>query len=227
LVAYLKPTKDEPNHPRAAYEKIASDLAYEVELSVPPVVLYVRPDPQPGQAKEVALSLLVASQVFPWGELFDFGTLDGGLGAKRALHQILKFVFSVGAGLVAFDAWLGNTDRNNPNNVILAREENTLGTLYFLDFSNSMDFNGGWSGGNDLVFSTVGLPPAFAMSLDGDRVREGAERISSIPDSKVREIVTRIPDDFLAPDRRGALSDNLVARKAILLEEFPRWYPGP
>src|SRR5260221_9106826 len=45
IAGYLKPTKvDGKERYRPAYEKIASDLAYEVGVNVPPAVLYVRPD---------------------------------------------------------------------------------------------------------------------------------------------------------------------------------------
>ncbi len=53
LIGYLKPLKPRGNNSRAAYEKIASDLAFEIRVNVPPVVLYRRPDAQPPEPREV------------------------------------------------------------------------------------------------------------------------------------------------------------------------------
>jgi hypothetical protein len=45
LLGYLKPLNHNAQVPRAAYEKIASDLAFEAHVGVPPVVLYRRLNP--------------------------------------------------------------------------------------------------------------------------------------------------------------------------------------
>jgi hypothetical protein len=53
-----------------------------------------------------------------------------------------------------------------------------------------------------------------------------AERIRDLPQATVESIVSRIPDDFLAPPARQLIHDGLIARKDRLCEEFASWYPG-
>ena len=228
-VAYLKPRKQDPNENwrHAAHEKIASDLAYEVDFNVPPVMLYQRTGTPPDEPTEVSLSLLVAGQVHELNEMCVPGAADGGIAQWPALLRIVKFVFSAAAEHVAFDAWLGETDHQNPRNFLVVCEENTLASLYFLDYSNSMDFNGGWSGGNHLRFSKVAIPPAFASCLTRERVCAGAEKIVEIPDGTVEEIIKRIPNQFMAQEKRDSLVGYLIARKSKLNDEFDSWYPGP
>src|SRR5262249_47205118 len=78
VVAYLKPTKDEPSCPRPAHEKICADLAFEIGLPVPPAVLYRRPNPG-AEAKQVVLSLVPHGATYEWQHLFNFGDPTGGI----------------------------------------------------------------------------------------------------------------------------------------------------
>lgn len=67
--AYLKPAKDHPDsarHRRAAREKIASDLACDLGLPVPPAVLWNRPSVEGGEQRAVVLTLVMFPRQWPW-----------------------------------------------------------------------------------------------------------------------------------------------------------------
>jgi hypothetical protein len=227
LIGYLKPLNPNAQVPRAAYEKIASDLAYEARISVPPVVLYRRQDPAAGQPTEVAISL-VWGRSSEWGDLFNIGAADGGIPASPpALHKLVRNLFASTCGVVAFDTWLRNSDRNNARNAVVAYDVGEgAGTMLYLDFSYTMDHDRHWSNGNHRTFERVNIPPFFAACLDRERVREAAERIAAMPDELVADIVRRVPDDFLAIDARERLVQCLVCRKAQLPAAWNEWYSG-
>jgi len=224
-IGYLKPLNHNPGHPRAALEKIASDLAFEVGVNVPPVVLYVRPDAQAPQPREVAISL-VPDKVFEWQYLFQFGAPDGGI-TLPALAHLARQVLGVSSGVVALDAWLGNTDRNNPRNAILDCTPGTNpGTMFFLDFANTMIHGGQWDEDRYKHFVRVGVPAFFAGAIDQGRVRATAEAIKGLTDAMLEEIVMRLPPAFLAQDARGHLLGCLRWRKEQVLPAWAQWYPG-
>ncbi len=62
--AYLKPLKKDPGpfRSRAAREKIVSDLAHDLGVAVPPVILYERPDG--GDERDCCVSLVVHATQF-------------------------------------------------------------------------------------------------------------------------------------------------------------------
>jgi hypothetical protein len=227
LLGYLKPLNHNAQVPRAAYEKIAADLAYEVHVSVPPAALHRRANPPAGQPKEVAISL-VWGRSSVWGDLFNLSDPGGGLPASPpALRELVRTVLARGSGVLAFDTWLRNGDRNNARNAILAYDlGDNPGKLLYLDFSNTMDHDRQWTNGNHSAFGRVDIPPFFAACLDRKIVREAAERIAGLSDDLVAGIVQRMPDDFLATDTRERLSGWLVWRKGHLLDSWDQWYAG-
>jgi len=227
LIGYLKPLNPNPQHPVAAYEKIASDLAYEVGVNVPPVVLHCRPNPPAPQPKEVAVSL-VWGRSSVWSELFNMGAADGGIpDSLPALAHLAKHVLAEGSGVLALDAWLHNQDRNNARNALLAYDCGTgPGTMCYIDFGHTMDCSGSWTQGHHQVFARVNVPPFFATCVDRGRVRETAERIIGLSDAVVAQIVQRIPDGFLAAPARDRLAEWLVWRKQNLIRTWDQWYAG-
>jgi hypothetical protein len=233
LVAYLKPLRKRASHPRAAYEKICSDLSHEIRVGVPPVVLYRRPDvsetddakPE-GEPRCVALSLVYRKR-WEWQYLFEFGDPRGGLPPQlQALEYLVKQILGSASGVVAFDTWIRNTDRNNPRNALLAFDEANVARMIFIDYANTMDHDGQWDQGQYQVFARVAMPPFFADCLRKAEVEDTAARIEGLSEQVVSDIVGRIPDDFLAGDRRAKLIDWLLWRKRQLCATFNQWYPG-
>jgi hypothetical protein len=226
-LGYLKPLNHNAQVPRAAYEKIASDLAYEARISVPPVVLHRRPNPPAGQPKEVAISL-VWGRSSVWGDLCNLSDPNGGIPASPpALRELVRIVLARNSGVLAFDAWLRNTDRNNARNAIVAYDVGEgPGTILYLDFSYTMDYDRHWSNGNYQSFAKVNIPPFFASCVERQLVREAAERIAGLSSDLVAGIVARMPDDFLKADARQRHAEWLVWRKGHLLDTWDQWYAG-
>jgi hypothetical protein len=226
LIGYLKPLDSAPR-PRAAYEKIASDLAHAAGIPVPGVVLYRRTAPPAGQPVQVAISQ-VAGRSLVWSDLCNLHAADGGLPADRpALREMIGRVFATGCGVMAFDSWLRNTDRQNDRNAVLVFDVGDVaGTLLYLDFANTMDHDGQWTQGQHQTFCKVSFPPYFISCVDRSRVQQAAERIAGLADQLVIEVVQRMPDDFMDPPTREKLAGWLVWRKNNLLPAWGQWYAG-
>src|SRR5207244_7574605 len=64
--AFAKPSTLDPAVCRAAHEKIASDLAFDLGLPVPPAVLLRCPKPPVGNQPNVVLSLIPFLAVHKW-----------------------------------------------------------------------------------------------------------------------------------------------------------------
>ncbi len=233
LVAYMKPLIKSALHPRAAYEKIASDLAFEVTINLPPVALYRRPDlaelddPSPdGEARLVALSLVPRIR-WEWRFLFDCSRADGGMPSSLpALAELARQVLAASSGVVAFDAWLGNTDRNNTRNALLARGDDGSCEMLFIDYAITMDYDGKWGQGEFQAYHRLELPAFFAACIRKDEVEAATTRIGNLANDVIREIVGRIPDDFLGVEHRSQLVDWLLWRKEKLRPALDQWYPG-
>lgn len=226
-VGYLKPVNARAGPSRASYEKVAADLAYEIGVNVPPVVLYQRPDAQPSQPKEVSISF-APRRAMRWGDLFNIGAADGG-GKTPAPTARIKQMVADSCGVMALDAWLRNMDRNNVGNAILAYDgDEDPGQLFFVDFANSMDYDGNWSAGanNHQTFQRSPPPLLLAGNAVKSRVEETAKRIADLPDDTVAEIIRRIPDDFLAQVAREKLLVWLLWRKQNLVPSWGHWYAG-
>jgi len=227
MIGYLKPLNPRAGHSRPAYEKIASDLAHDIGVNVPPVVLYRRPDAQPPEPREVAISFAWGGAT-PWGDLFNINAADGGVQPPGLAGLIRQFV-GASSGVMAVDAWVRNTDRHNEGNAILAHAgEGDLGQLFYVDFANAMDYDGHWSAdkGNHQAFQRPPVPPLLVACAVRKRVEEAAQRIADLADSVVADIVTRIPDDFLAKSARDQLVAWLVWRKQQLVPSWSQWYAG-
>jgi hypothetical protein len=225
LIGYLKPLQPRAGPSRPAYEKIASDLAFDSGINVPPVVLYRRPDAQPPQPREVSISFAWGGAT-PWGDLFNIGAADGGV-QPPALAGVIRRIVAASSGVMALDAWLRNTDRNNEGNAILtyAGEEDP-GQVFYVDFANAMDFDGHWSAGNHQTFERLPVPLLLTACAVRSRVEEAAKRIADLDDAVVADIVRRVPDDFLAEPAREQLLGWLVLRKRQLVSSWSQWYAG-
>jgi hypothetical protein len=223
--AWLKPTAVDNQSRWASREKIASDLAYDLEISAPAVVLHRRKDPPKDQEALVCLSLVEFPQQFVWGDFFDVNSQDGGL--KPSFLHLLEQALAKYSGIVAFDAWLNNDDRKNADNVILGYDKSQLspgdlGRFVFIDFANSMR----WDPKSQENFSSVAIPSVFKSSLHKQTVNAAVDRIRAVTDEAIREIVYRIPDDFLPAAVKENIYNGLVVRRNLLGDKFGVWYPG-
>ena len=214
----MKPAKDEPSRCRAAKEKIASDLAHELGVSVPPVLLHEW-DYGTGLIP-VCLSRVCYRSQYHLVDLLDSRREDGGL--KGPMFQLIARMLK-SPGFIAFDAWLANTDRANDGNVMVGFETDgeDVGELLFIDFSNAMM----WSRADLAAFQKVSVLPVLQRMTDADANRHIAERIRDLPVATVEVVLHRIPEPFLRPVDRDLLLEGLIARKQRICDEFATWYP--
>lgn len=218
LAGYLKPTKLNPTRYRAAYEKIAADLAFETSVNVPPAVLYRRTDVPATEETNVVISLC------PDGNLFDWKLILSDPSPAR--KPLLAYALKCASIVVAFDSWLDNDDRNNLDNSIFVPSHEPPN--FFLDFSNSMDYRGDWSrlGHQNFQKPRNPLPPTLVKLLNSRIACDSACRIAGISDDTVVTIVRRVPDVFLPAAEKDKLASGLVWRKNHLVDAFDQWYCG-
>lgn len=211
-LAYLKPTKIcEENRPRAAYEKIASDLGYEVGLPVPPVLLYRRENAPEKEESRTCISVVVYEEQWEWGDLWEIELPD-------AAREIMRQALAENSGVVAFDTWLGNADRRNRRNAIFGtfRDAPAQAAFMFLDYSNSLNMGDRWGEKGFETIEVPKLPEVFLEAIDRGVLEEAVSRIESMDDNVINEIVARIPDDYMAPQHAEIVTAGLRARKKIV-----------
>lgn len=205
---YLKPTKPcATDRPRAAYEKLAADLAFEVEVSVPPVQLYVR-DPAPeDEEHRCCISLIIFEQVW------NLRQVDH---VSDPYTAWIDHALECESGIVAFDTWIGNQDRSNPKNSLLGvdpRESRNLQAT-FIDHANAFNMNGGWEDGGSGKVRFPSLPPRLKSAACSDRAVATAERIEGISDTLIDELVSRIPEQYMSPAHSHVVAEGLKARRS-------------
>ena len=169
--AYLKPTRIcQDTHPRAAIEKIASDFAYDLGLPLPPALLYRRPNCPADEEQRACVLLVLYEENYPWGEVW---SIDG-----LAL-QIVRSTLTAACGIIAFDAWIGNKDRNNKNNVLFGSGADHSGWV-FIDSANSLNYGGQWEEEKWRSVARSGRPVASACYANNPIGSNDPLRIDSV-----------------------------------------------
>lgn len=213
--AYLKPTRlCSEDTPRAANEKIVADLAYELGLSVPPVLLYRRPGVAAGEETRCCLSLIMYPEQYEWGLIFGITTMP------PPVPQIIRASISRYSETLALDLWIGQTDRNNARNVILGvdPDDQTDMAFLFLDHAYTLNHGNRWAAAGRDRIEMVPIPQVFRDSIFKPRLVQGADRIAALPDETIRAVVSRIPDDYMTAAHKGVVLDGLVSRQPGLPE---------
>lgn len=206
--AYLKPTKPCPtDRPRAAYEKIASDLAHELQLPVPPVQLYERPDQPDGEEDRCCVSLIMYNEVHNLGQV---NRLPNPLAAE--IDQAL----TEGSGIAAFDAWIGNQDRSNRKNTLIGVDENEELHAVFIDHANAFNMRGAWEDGAWDDVSVSRMPGRLQDAIDWEATLGTVERIEALSAEVITEVVERIPADYMADSHRDVVCEGLLARRELV-----------
>lgn len=215
LDGFAKPGKNDPppsTLPRAAHEKAASDLAFDLGLPVPPVVLWERSDPQSGEERYAAISLLPFTPVYQLADL-------ARLGADSALLRVLA---AAASAMAVFDTWLENTDHGplHGGNLVAS---GSVTEFAYIDYAYSM--LAPWSRHGHTSVTALPLYPAGA-ALDIDSMRWMIERIEAMPSQQIEAIVDRIPAGFLNAQQATALKAGLLERRNRLAPAMAATYPG-
>ncbi len=214
--AYLKPASAHPDarqRCRAAREKIASDLAFDLEILVPPAQLYTLPSPPTGCEEAVAISLVMFPVQWPWSQVRSC-TIDA-----TPLGLALAKVLAACSPLIAFDTWLAQTDHgDHPNNIVWGYDPNELAdsAIVFLDFAFSMGSDGSWEKGSWKTVARAPVPPLMLQHKAAGALEEIVLKIEQLSEAEIATIVSRIPASHLADGQKQTIIDGLIGRRSLL-----------
>jgi hypothetical protein len=134
---YAKPGRNQPpvhEHPRAAHEKIAADLAHDLGLPVPPCILWDQ-GPRATGERFCCVSLEVFVPVWQWRDVSKAPPLVLKLGSE---------VVEAASAMVAFDTWVGNSDRVNEGNLLVQEDVSgvmPIARFAYIDFANAFTWS--------------------------------------------------------------------------------------
>jgi len=208
-----KPGTSEPpvrHHPRAAHEKIAADLAYELGLPVPPVILWQR------GRQSMSISGLAFPRALPWGAI-----------PPSLRGQLLPRLSAVASAMATFDSWLANMDRQNDGNLLLSEDDSVTPPILrvaYLDFANSMAYR--WAQKERWKLDDAVACYPDSVPLDGTSLRAAIQEIEKFPHTTIEEIVTRIPEEFLSVPHRTTILEGLLHRQPRVRGMMANVYPG-
>jgi hypothetical protein len=210
--AYAKPGKTPTAHPtlpRAAIEKIASDLAFVLGLPVPPAILWHRENAPRGQGRRCCLSLVPFVPVHEWKTIRLNAIVEA---------QLIPALVDAASGMSVLDTWLDNHDRANLRNLVVSRDPSVLVDgkplvrAAYLDFSFSM--SGPWNAKMERDLAVACCPPGMVPNVQAiDRV---VARIEGLDWGVVEQIVQRIPDEYMQAADRDLIVTTLRARRPKL-----------
>lgn len=216
-VVHLKP-RFKTTYPVAAREKIASDLAHDLNVPVAPVVLSIIQEPPPlapARCREVALSLRMFRQAEPWSLVR--GRITGRIGARGfgMGDRARRAAVIDAARAFVFDVWVGQYDHtnNHTSNFIYGFDESTGpdGAFSFFDYEMALGaFN--WPP----IDPPIRFPPELLALVSREEVTNTVDRITQFPANSIRTIVGRIPEQFLHREEGERIVSGLMERRPQL-----------
>lgn len=211
--AYLKPGRAFADQtPRAANEKIVSDIGSDVGLSVPPVLLYRRPDALIGEEANCCVSLIMYSEHHNWELLWNLNVFP------EVIRLLVRDALSRYSRTFALDLLIGQTDRNNGRNVVLGADAavppNT--EFLFLDHAYTLNHQNRWHGDGWRNMQMVPVPDVFRQSLRKEAVLQAADQLRDVRDGAIRDVVERIPEDYMDGATKQVVVAGLNGRKHLL-----------
>lgn len=203
LRAYLKPIHDRHREGAAAREKIAADLAADLGVCVPPVLLVNRRDGWPVRELPMCVSLSLHRTHAP--------VLERHL-AELASHR------AAWARALVFDSWLGVDHRQAPNYFVGHDGDAARGEVVFIDFTGAMGnrfFTGAWPKHAGVVPPST-FPAALARACTRADLDDAVERVLALSPDAIRAVVERVPPAFLSPAEASAVAAGLLERRSRL-----------
>ena len=196
LMGIAKPALHRGGTPRAAHEKIVSDLAFGLGLPVPAVGLWDR-----GSAVGNRL-FSVSAHAFPQAEPWEPTSRKMPLSDVALLH-----VRRVTSALSVLDRLVGETDRGGKHLLV----DLDANPLRFASIDYAFSLSHVWPN-----VPSINLDPGRAylpQGVDDCTVGEVAEAVRGITDEHIEKIVSRIPTQFLASDRADVIVRALKIRR--------------
>jgi hypothetical protein len=217
---YAKPfaarSANPETQPVAACEKIASDLAYELGLPVPPVTLFERNKSGPTQARYHSVSAPPFLIVYRWDVIKR---------NRAVLNAVRAYAAPAMSAMVAFDTWLECEDhKDHPGNLLVTTTAGATPkvNLAWIDYAASLTKT--WRGnGCDSSFAAPMYDPA--LRADAATMRETIDAIEAVADATIERIVARIPDIFLRQQDKHVIMIGLRRRRDNLRRILAAMYP--
>lgn len=235
---YMKPGVRDPRPltARAAREKIASDLAHDLGITVPPVILANRTHDTAEQ--RVCISLVMYPQAWSWGELAR--KLDGSRPTPKApvVRQLIENARAVlpraAAHALAFDTWVFQMDHgpHNNHNIVFGYDPVPNGRYSYilLDYALAFGFGGRWltPGHPDRaeICNPAPLHPQMLENLDRQELSRIIEQIEALPGAAIEGVVERIPEAYLIERERHAVAAGLKLRQGLLRSALATYLEG-
>ena len=131
--------------------------------------------------------------------------------------NLVRPAFQEASGIVAFDTWIGNTDRNNSKNILFFPSQTGRGyQAVFIDHAFSLNRDNRWVDGAWEDVSVPAMPTEMRESTRGAPIAGAVERIEDLGVEIVEDVVTRIPDEFMTEAHREVVLEGLTRRKDLV-----------
>lgn len=181
---------------RAAHEKLAADLAFHLDLPVPPAVLWDRPADD-NVHSQVVISAWAFPQPHSWSE------------SQNVLSERERaFANRCMSAMRVFEAWIYATDRKLEN-VLLTRESDVPETIRmaFVDYAFSLTHT--WKE----VDEHERAPGRYCDPEDEAAKIDIIARIESFDDRLIEQQIERMPEAFLPREEKRRVARKLAERK--------------
>ncbi len=190
---------------RAAHEKITSDLAFELKLPIPSVILWDMGEKvDAARDRYVAISAWAFPQPVPWGPAT--ATLTDQ--QKTEASQVMS-------AMLAFETWVSCIDRKADHVLVYLPGSGQPLQLAFIDFAYSLSQQ--WTSTDAPVVATGSYLP---LPQDEDSLKTMVDRIEQFSDQSIGAILNRVPIQYLPEGKKALIMANLKSRKQKLRSLF-------
>ncbi len=203
--------------PLAAYEKIAADLAFDLNCPVQQAQTWERANAPAGYVVCACVSLKEFPQYWAWSVVS--ATMAQPTVQNEPVRQILGSVLARASGMLVLDTWLGQSDRaDHPNNVMFGYDPYAAARskLVYLDFGRILNWNGGWSNDGWRNIQVTAQPALVIQSLDQHLARQTLDRVMAMEEGQIAEICERLICPHFTQPQAELIRVGLIGRRGLL-----------
>jgi len=191
----------------AAREKIAADIAGDLDMPVPPAVLFR----SIAVGEHSVITLFLHPFQLEWPAVVFEGFVP-----PRTSDADKARILAESTRVLALDTWLDQYDHGDAHAGNVVWGYGPEGSeLVFLDYASSMGADGSWRADGWQSVEIAPFPRHLLARLDDDLLEAAIERIEHFPRSAIEEIVGRIPSGFLPEPEKAMLTVALVGRRGL------------
>ncbi len=216
--AVAKPSSNNPavsDVAVAAHEKICADLAYDLELPVPPVILWNRDRPPAGEEQFTAISAVPFPAPRQWSEIKN---------NPAQLNAARGKMTAVVSAMTVFDTWVQNVDHNDhPGNLLISMDSAGELQVAYIDYAYSLAYP--WKG-QQANYQQCCSPYDPKIAADATIQRSVISAVQAFPEASIRDLVGRVPKEFLSSQHRTLIVDGLLDRQKRLIDIMKTTYLG-